>query len=88
SFVGAVRGSSLYRKASFLLEQVGQPVFAPCVNLIEYPHLAKGLASAPFDSEGVATYDNPLVLDGVLQRYVLSSYSARQLGLQTTANAG
>lgn len=87
-FIAAVRGSSLYRKASFLLDQLGQPVFASHLNLREQPHLPKALGSAPFDNEGVATVERDLVSDGVLQSYVLDSYSARKLGMETTGNAG
>jgi PmbA protein len=87
-FVAAVRGSNLYRKASFLLDQLGRPVFAEHVHLFEQPHLKKGLGSAPFDHEGVATAPRDLVLDGVLQGYVLDAYSARKLGMTTTGNAG
>jgi len=87
-FVGAIRGTSLYRQASFLLDQLGQPVFAPMVRLYEQPSLKKGLGSAPFDNEGVATQERDIVRDGVLLSYVLDSYSARKLGLKTTGNAG
>lgn len=87
-FVGAIRGTSLYRKASFLLDQLGQPVFSEHVHIHEQPHLPKAIGSAPFDSEGVATEARDLVSDGVLRSYVLDSYSARKLGMQTTGNAG
>jgi PmbA protein len=87
-FLGAVRGSSQYRKSSFLLGAAGQQVFPPFVELRERPHIAKGLGSSPFDGEGVATRDRELVRDGTLQGYVLGSYSARKLGLKTTGNAG
>jgi PmbA protein len=87
-FLGAVRGSSQYRKSSFLLGAAGQELFPGFVQLRERPHLRKGLGSAPFDAEGVATRDRELVRDGVLQGYVLGSYSARKLGLKTTGNAG
>jgi PmbA protein len=87
-FLGAVRGSSQYRKSSFLLGAAGEQVFPPFLQLRERPHLRKGLGSAPFDGEGVATRDRELVSDGVLQGYVLGSYSARKLGLRTTGNAG
>jgi PmbA protein len=87
-FVGAVRGSSLYRQASFLLDRLDQPVFAPQVRIDERPHLKRALGSAPFDNEGVATRDRDLVRDGILQGYVLDSYSARKLKLRTTGNAG
>ena len=88
SFVGAIRGVSQYRRASFLLGAAGQAVFPAGMRLHERPHLKGALASAPFDSEGVATRDRELVIDGVLQGYVLGSYSARKLGLTSTGNAG
>ncbi len=87
-FVSAVSGSSLYRKTSFLLDSLGKAVFAPSIRLSERPHLPRGLASAPFDQEGVATVDRDVVRDGIVQGYFLSSYSARKLGMQTTGNAG
>lgn len=87
-FLGAVRGSSQYRKSSFLLGAAGQQVFPDFLELRERPHIRKGLGSSPFDGEGVATRDRELVNDGTLQGYVLGSYSARKLGLRTTGNAG
>jgi len=87
-FVAAIRGSSQYRKSSFLLGAAGQAVFPEFLQMQERPHIPKGLASSPFDDEGVATRDRDLVRDGVLQGYVLGSYSARKLGLRTTGNAG
>ena len=87
-FVNAISGGSLYRKSSFLLDSLGKPVFSPLVQIRELPHLEKGLASSPFDNEGVATHDRDLVKDGVLQGYMLGSYSARKLGMTSTGNAG
>jgi PmbA protein len=87
-FVGAIRGSSQYRRTSFLLEAAGKPVFPEFLQIAERPHLPQGLASSPFDAEGVTTRDRELVRDGVLTGYVLGSYSARRLGLSTTGNAG
>jgi len=87
-FIGAIRGGSQYRRASFLLDAAGQPVFPDWFALSERPHLPRALASAPFDHEGVATQDRELVAGGVLLGYVLSTYSARKLGLRTTGNAG
>ena len=87
-FIGAIRGGSQYRRASFLLEAAGQQVFPEWFSLVERPHLPGALASAPFDHEGVATRDRELVAAGVLLGYVLSTYSARKLGLRTTGNAG
>lgn len=88
SLIGAISGGSLYRKSSFLLDSLGKQIAAPLLNILENPHLSKGVASSPFDSEGVATKSRQLVENGVLQGYVLSSYSARKLGMQTTGNAG
>ena len=88
SFVSAASGGSLYRKSSFLLDSLGKPIFAPLVNIVERPHLLKGLASSPFDNEGVATRDRDVVRDGVLQGYFLGSYSGRKLGMPSTGNAG
>jgi PmbA protein len=87
-FIGAVRGGSQYRRASFLLDAAGQQVFPDWFSLSERPHLPRALASAPFDHEGVATRDRELVSAGVLLGYVLGTYSARKLGLKTTGNAG
>ena len=87
-FVSAISGGNLYRKSSFLLDSAGQQVFAGRVNISEEPHLAKGLASAPFDEEGVATRPRAVVQRGVLEGYFLGSYSARKLGLRSTGNAG
>ncbi len=87
-FIGAIRGGSLYRKASFLVDHLGKQVFPDYLSIREEPHLPKALGSAPFDSEGVATAPRDLVRNGVLQGYVLDSYSARRLGMQTTGNAG
>ena len=87
-FVSAASGGSLYRKSSFLLDSLGKPIFSPLVNIAELPHIRKGLASSPFDNEGVATHDRELVKDGVLQGYFLGSYSGRKLGMPSTGNAG
>ncbi len=86
--ISAVSGGSLYRKSSFLLDSLGKQVMSPNVTIEELPHIRKGLASSPFDNEGVATRSRTLVQDGILQGYVLSSYSARKLGMVTTGNAG
>ncbi len=87
-FIGAIRGGNLYRKSSFLLNCLGQAIFPRFIHIHEAPHLKKALGSAPYDSEGVATRTRDLVRDGVLESYVLSTYSARRLGLETTGNAG
>src|SRR5450631_3651653 len=87
-FVAAIRGSSQYRQASFLLNSAGEQVFPAGFSISERPHIPKAMGSAPFDDEGVATRNHELVVDGVLSGYILSSYSARKLGLQSTGNAG
>ena len=86
--IGAISGGAQYRKASFLLNALGEQLFPAFLSIQERPHLPKAMASAPFDAEGVLTYDRDIVTDGYLQSYVLSSYSARRLGMTTTANAG
>jgi len=87
-FAAAIRGAAQYRKASFLLDAAGKQVFPDFLQIQERPHIPKGLASNPFDDEGAATKDRDLIRDGVLDGYVLGSYSARRLGLKTTGNAG
>ena len=86
--IGAISGGAQYRRSSFLLDSAGETLFPGFLNIQERPHLPGAMASAPYDGEGVATYDRDIVSDGVLQGYVLGSYSARRLGLTTTANAG
>ncbi|WP_407354626.1 metalloprotease PmbA [Luteimonas sp. R10] len=86
--LGAVSGGALYRRASFLLDSAGEQIFPSWFAIHERPLLPRGFRSSSFDDEGVATRDSALVEDGVLQRYLLGSYSARKLGLQSTGNAG
>ena len=88
SFVRAVSGGALYRKSSFLLDSLGTQVFPKFMQISERPHLKGGFASSPFDDDGVATHDREVIIDGVLQGYFLSTYSARKMGMQTTGNAG
>ena len=88
SFVHSVSGGSLYRKSTFLPDSLGTRIFPEHVTISERPHLLQGLASSAFDSDGVATRDREVVVDGVLQGYFLSVYTARKLGMQTTGNAG
>jgi len=87
-FVGAVSGSSLYRKSSFLLDQLDKPIFAPHIQIEDLPDIRKGLGSSPFDDEGVRVQRRTIVENGVLRGYFLGSYSARKLGMRTTGNAG
>jgi PmbA protein len=86
--VSAASGSSLYRRASFLLDSLGEAVLPEQFSLIESPRLPGGPGSAHFDADGIATREQALVDRGTLARYVLSAYSARRLGTETTANAG
>jgi PmbA protein len=88
TFIQAISGNNLYRKNSFLLNQLGQMVFPGMLHIHEQPHLLRALGSSPFDDEGVLTRNNQFVQNGVLTQYVLGSYAARKLGLQTTANSG
>ena len=87
-FVSAVNGGNLYRKTSFLLDSLGEQVFAPAVDIEERPFEPQGAASTSFDDEGVATRERFVVRGGVLEGYFLGSYAARKLGMQTTGNAG
>lgn len=87
-FASAVSGGNLYRKSSFLLDSIGQQVFAPDIQIIELPYIHKGLASSAFDDDGVATVERKVVENGIVQGYFLGSYSARKLGMRTTGNAG
>ncbi|MES2772004.1 MAG: metalloprotease PmbA [Pseudomonadota bacterium] len=88
NFVHAASGGSLYRKSSFLIDSLGKRIFSKKIQMSERPHLPGALASGYFDSDGVATKDREVVVDGVLQGYFLSTYTARKLGMQTTGNAG
>ncbi len=87
-FIAAISGGNLYRKSSFLLDALGQQIFPEFLTIEERPHLLKALASSPFDSEGVRTVDRNIITNGSLDTYLLTSYSARKLGLATTGHAG
>jgi PmbA protein len=84
----AVSGGSLYRKVSFLVDSLGKEIFPKHISLAEDPHIKGAMGSSPFDEEGVRTQARDLVRDGVLQGYLLSTYTARKLGMATTGNAG
>ncbi|TNH05669.1 metalloprotease PmbA [Testudinibacter sp. TR-2022] len=88
SLVGAASGSSIYRKSSFLLDKLGCQILPQWFEIEEKPHLLGRLASSPFDSEGVKTSDRAIIRDGILQTYLLTSYSAKKLGMQSTGHAG
>jgi PmbA protein len=87
-FIGAISGGALYRRASFLLDKVGEQVFAPGVTARQMPFIPRAAGSSAYDQEGVATRERLLIDRGVLGGYLLGSYSARKLGLASTGNAG
>ena len=86
--IGGLMGGAQYRKASFLLDAKGEKLFPDFVDVVERPHIPRGMASASYDAEGVGTWDRDIIAGGVIGDYILSSYSARRLGLKTTADAG
>jgi PmbA protein len=88
SFINAINGGNLYRKNSFLLDSLGQQIFPDNIMIYEQPYLPRALGSSPFDGEGVPTRNNIFVQDGIVHQYVLGSYSARRMGLKTSANSG
>lgn len=87
-FVAANQGGNIYRKTSFLVDQIGKPIFPASINLYEQPHLLKTLGSSPFDDDGVTTRANKFINEGRLEMHALGVYSARKLGLRSTGNAG
>jgi PmbA protein len=87
-FIAAISGGNLYRQSSFLMDAIGQQVFPEFLSISERPHLKKALASSTFDAEGVATLDREIITDGCLATYLLTSYSARKLGMRSTGHAG
>ncbi|WP_406609596.1 metalloprotease PmbA [Agarivorans sp. JK6] len=86
--VGAISGGNLYRRSSFLLDSLGKQLFPSWLSIYEDPFIKKGLSSTPFDSEGVAPTAKHIIADGKLETYLLTSYSARKLGMQSTGHAG
>lgn len=87
-FISAISGGNLYRKATFLLDHLGKQVFPTHVHIDERPLIPKALGSAAYDAEGVALKQSDIVTAGILDRYVLDSYTARKLNMQTTGNSG
>lgn len=87
-FTSAIGGGSQYRKSTYLLDSVDTKVFPDFIHLHEQPHIKQAFGSSYFDKEGVATSNRDIVVDGVVQSYIMGSYSARQLGLKSTANSG
>src|SRR5690606_37901913 len=88
AFTQATSGGALYRKASFLVDALGKPIFPDHIDIDEDPHVLGGMGSSAFDDEGVRTQARSVVTAGVLEGYFLSSYTARKLGMSTTGNAG
>jgi PmbA protein len=88
TYLAAISGGNLYRKASFLVDALGQDVFSDIINITEHPFLAKAIGSAAFDGEGVKVSEKKLVTKGVLDSYLLGTYSAKKLGMRSTGNAG
>ncbi|WP_368749125.1 metalloprotease PmbA [Klebsiella aerogenes] len=86
--VGAIAGGAVYRKSTFLLDSLGKQILPEWLTIEEHPHLLKGLASTPFDSEGVRTERRDIIKDGVLTQWLLTNYSARKLGMRSTGHAG
>ena len=88
SFISAISGGNLYRKSSFLMDSLGQQIFPGFVHIHEQPYLLNALGSSAYDVEGVATRTHDIVAHGIIQSYVLSTYSGRKLGMASTGNAG
>ncbi|WP_435237236.1 metalloprotease PmbA [Psychromonas sp. PT13] len=86
--VGAISGTSLYKKSSFLLDSLDTQIFPNWLNIAEKPHIVKGIASSPYDLEGSKTIDRHIIEDGVLQTYLLTGYAARKLGMKSTGHTG
>ena len=86
--VGAISGTSLYKKSSFLLDSLDTQIFPDWINICEKPHLMKGIASSPYDLEGSKVIDRNIIEDGVLQTYLLTGYAARKLGMKSTGHTG
>ena len=87
SIFGAASGQSIFRKASFLAGKVGQELFSPLITIVDDATMSDGLASRPFDAEGVKSSQVTLIEKGVVKNYVCDSYSARRLNLTPTGNA-
>ncbi|MCG9751917.1 metalloprotease PmbA [Vibrio brasiliensis] len=86
--VMAISGGNLYRKSSFLLDHLGKQILPEWFSVSERPHVLRGLASTPFDSEGVFTQDREIITDGTLATYLLTSYAARKMNMTPTGHAG
>ncbi|MBV1881032.1 MAG: metalloprotease PmbA [Pseudomonadales bacterium] len=87
-FMGAIQGGNLYRKTSYLLDSLGEAIFPSYINIYERPRIIRGIGSGTFDGDGLATYDKSFIQNGVVSHYVMGTYSARKLGMKSSANAG
>jgi PmbA protein len=87
AIAGAASGPGLYRRASFLLDRLGKRIAAPSVTIVDDGLIPRALGSRPFDGEGLATRRTVLVGEGVLETYLLDTYSARKLGMASTHHA-
>ncbi len=88
SFLSAINGNNIYKKNSFLIDRLGEKIFSDHINISEIPIVEEGLGTRPFDAEGVKTYSKQIISDGILDTYLLDTYSAKQLNLKSTANSG
>jgi PmbA protein len=86
-FFGAVEGYSIFRRASFLVGQLGELIASPELTIIDDGGMRGAVGSRPFDGEGVASRRTVVVENGVLKSYLLNTYTARKLGFRSTANA-
>lgn len=87
-FKSAISGTNIYRKSSFLLDSLNEQVFPDFVSMQEKPFIKKGLASAWYDNEGLATKEQFIVQDGMVETFLLNSYSARKLNMKPTSHCG
>ena len=88
SFLSAINGNNIYKKNSFLIDRLGEKIFSDHISISEIPIVEEGLGTRPFDTEGVKTYSKQIISDGMLDTYLLDTYSAKQLNLKSTANSG
>ena len=84
---GAASGGSIYRRMSYLVDKVGQQIASPMITIVDDAIMTDGVASRPFDAEGVKSSNVVVVEKGVLKQYVCDSYAARRLNLKPTGNA-
>ncbi len=88
NFKAAINGTNIYRKSSFLQEALGTQIFPEFLSMNEKPFIPKGLASAWCDNEGLATKEQAIIENGILNTFLLNSYSARKLNRPPTGHCG